>query len=1011
MNVSAWAIKNIKPVIFLTFVLCIAGAAIYRTFPVSILPDVTFPRVVVIAEAGDRPVKMIEASMARPIEEAIATIPNVKKIRSKMKRGSTEISVDFSAGTDIVVAEQLVNAKVNEVRPELPSETHTEVERMNPTVFPIMGLTLNAKNLTQTELWNLATYKLKPRLARVEGVSRIEIQGGRAPEIEVDIRPEALASVGLLDTDVVQAISNANEIKSVGRVDRQFQQFQVTVNGEITTTDQIANLIVSLKDGQPIRLRQVADVKNSMEDRTTVVSANGTESVLLNVVRQPTGNSVAVVEAVNRELTKLKRELPSGVTVGNFYDQSVLIREAVNSVRDAVIVGALLSVVVLMVFLRDLRATLVTATIIPATLLVTFVLMRLSGLTLNLMTLGALAVGIGLVIDDAIVVVECVFQNLSPGVTLPDAVRAAAGQIAGPMVSSTLTTVVVFLPLGLLEGVAGAFFSALAITLTIALMVSLGLALAVSPSLCAAFLRNRNGLHKHGRAFDLLLNGYKSILGFLLSAKWLVIPVIAAILYGTWFFGTRLDQGFMPAMDEGAFVLDYWTPPGTSLPESDRLLRKVDEILMSTPEVSTFSRRTGTELGFAITETNRGDYAIMLKSGKRRNIETVISEVRKQIQTEIPGLEVEFVQVLQDLIGDLAGNPEPIEVKLFGEDKAEIEEVAKDLAERMSKVKGLADVKSGAVQSGPEIQFTVDPAEAGRRGMTTDSIAAQANAALIGTVATTVLQGDRQIPVRVRLPFGSRHDLASIERMGIQTPVGRMQLKDLASIDLIAGTTQSAREDQRRLVSVTGRMEGIDLGTAVGRVRKVLAETKLPPGVTSVLAGQFESQQNSFNNLYQVLGAAVLLVFSVMIFQFRSFVAPAVILVLMPLSLFGATCALYTTQTALNVSSFMGVIMLAGIVVKNGILLLDQAHTSIETGSEVYAAVIDAGTHRMRPILMTTLTAILGLMPLALGVGAGAEMQKPLAIAVIGGLAFSTVVTLLVGPVLYAAFRRERKEN
>ena len=1008
MRLGDWAIRNARPVLFVTALLCLVGAFLYATFPVSILPDVAFPRVVIVADAGDRPAKSVEVSITRPIEEAMATLPGVSRVRSTTDRGSTEISVDFVDGTDILVAESQVNAKVGALRPNFPPETVTEVQRMNPTVFPVVGLTVDSASLTPTELWSLATYTLRPRLARVTGVARVIVQGGRTPEMAVTVRPAALAATGLSLDDVVQAIASTNGVRTVGRLDRRYQQFAVTVEGEATTTEALGAIVVSAKGGAPVRVRQLAEVKSSVADRTTVVSANGHESVLINLVRQPSANTVAMAAAVRAEIAKMRPSLPPDVKIATFYDQSILVADAVGGVGDAVGIGAVLSVVVLLLFLGNVRATLVTAAIIPITLLITFVFMRLAGLTLNLMTLGALAVGIGLVIDDAIVVVEAVFANLGESDTIPEAVRRASATIAAPMISSTLTTVVVFLPLAFLQGVSGAFFSALAVTLSIALMVSLVLALAVSPTLCSIFLR-RDSATREGRIFRGVLRGYERTLKFLLRRKWVVVPLIAAVLGGTALLAGRLDTGFMPAMDEGAFVLDYRTPPGTSLAESDRLLSKVDRILLATPDIASFSRRTGTELGFAATQPNRGDYAVMLKEHNRRPIETVIDEVRGKVEELGPGLDPEFIQVLQDLIGDLAGSSSPIEVKLFGEDKAEVEATATALAGRLEGVTGLADVQSGIVEAGPEIRLDLDPGLVGRVGMTTDSVAAQAQAAMLGTVATQILVGDRLIPVRVRLPAEDRNALPTIENLAIQTPVGRTRLKDLGRVELVAGQGQSSREDQRRLVNVTAGLSGIDLGTAVVRVRKALAETPLPAGVTAEIAGQYASQQASFQNLELVLATSVLLVFVVMLFGFRSFRAPLAILILMPLALFGAVVGLYVTGTPLNVSSFMGVVMLAGIVVKNGILLLDRAQHAIESGSEVEAAVIEAGEHRLRPILMTTLTAILGLLPLAFGIGAGAEMQKPLAIAVVGGLAFSTFLTLLLGPVLYAAFFRKKR--
>ncbi len=1009
MKISDWAIHHVRPVIFLTALLSLAGIFLYRTFPVSILPDVTFPRVVVVAEAGSRPTKVVEITMTRPLEEALATVPNVKRIRSKTKPGSTEISVDFLDGTDVVLAEQLVNAKVNQIRPELPPETQTEVERMNPTVFPVLGLTVNSKSLTQTELWNLATYTLRPRLSRVEGVARVVVQGGRAPEIEVGINSNELAAQGLSTTDVVSSIQASNSVRSVGKINQQFKQFQVVLNSEKQSIEGLKTIVVGHKGGIPIKLTDVARVSASAEDKTTIVSANGKESVLINIIRQPSANSVAMVDAINKELTVLKGGLPKDVKIGLYYDQSVLIKEAVASVRDAVLIGAVLSIVVLLVFLRNLRATLVTASIIPITLFITFLFMRLAGLTLNLMTLGALAVGIGLIIDDAIVVVEAVFRFIRADGTVGDAVKEAASHIAVPMISSTVTTVVVFLPLAFLQGVAGAFFLALALTLTLALMISLVLALCVSPSLCSSFLRYREGIHDEGKFFGGVSRAYEAILKGLLRHTWVSIPIILAIVAGTVALGTHLKSGFMPALDEGAFVLDYLSPPGTSLAESDRLLKKVDDILLSTPEIATFSRRTGTELGFAITETNRGDYAVMLKPNRKRGIEEVMAEVRGKVQEEVPGLDVDFIQVLQDLIGDLAGNPDPIEVKFFGENKAETEKLASAFADKIGKIKGVVDVKSGVVESGPQVEFLPNEAEIGRRGLTDDQVSAQMEATLYGTVATQLVSGDRQIPVRVRLPKESRSSLDAIEHMRITAPNGIVLLKDLGQIHLIAGTSQSARQDQRRLVAVTAGLENIDLGTAVGKVKEELAKFPLPPGVTVNLAGQFQSQQESFRNLTLVLGASVLLVFTVMLFQFGSFEAPLVILFLMPLSMFGATLGLWVTNTALNVSSFMGVIMLAGIVVKNGILLLDQAQVSLRSGLSLEDAVLEAGRTRLRPILMTTLTAILGLLPLAMGIGAGAEMQKPLAVSVVGGLLVSTLITLLLGPTIFVALLKLKR--
>ncbi len=1005
MSLGAFAAKNLNPILFTTLVLGVLGAVAYGTFPVSILPDVTFPRVKIIADTGDRPANMVEVSVTRPIEQAVATVPNVKNIKAKTQRGSTEMSVDFAWGTDILVAEQLVNAKVNEVRSQLPSSTNTQVERMNPTIFPVLGLSLSSKSLSASELWNLATYRLKPRLSRIEGVARVVIQGGRPPEVSVEVDPAKLASFKLSLSDVSAALAAANMVTSVGNLDERRRRYQILVDGLATAPEDLNSISVAQRGGTAVTLGQIAKVTRSVEDRNTVVVANGEECVLLNIVRQPNANSVALVDAVNQELGQIRKSLPSRTHLDSFYDQSVIIRDAVQSVQEAVLTGAVLAVVVLLLFLKDWRATIVTAAIIPATVLITFLLMRAAGLTLNLMTLGALAVGIGLVIDDAIVVVENVVRGLASDNPVAQVVQQATAEIAVPMISSTLTTVVVFLPLALLEGVAGAFFIALALTLSIALMVSLGLALLLSPSLCARFLKSHSE-RAHGRMMTGLLHAYEVTMKWGLKRPWAVPIVGIALLAVTAFLAGKLGTGFMPEMDEGAFVLDYYTPPGSSLEESDRLLKKVDEILKETPEIGTYSRRTGTELGFAITEAHRGDYAVMLKTHRHRSIDKVMDEIRDKITNEVPGLDIDFVQVLQDLIGDLSGDPAPIEVKLFGESRQEVRAAAERLADKLGKIKGLVDIKSGVYATGPEFTIAVDTIKAGRVGLTPTAVADQLTASVFGNVATSLLQEDRQVPVRVRFPLEYRQDADHLGTVPIQAPAGfNMPLSSLAQITETEGGIELAREDQRRLMGVTARLDGIDLGSAVRLVQKAVRETPIAPGIEVELGGQFRSQSRAFANLELVLGLAVVLVFAVMLFQFRDFTAPAVILCIMPMASFGAVTALYLTKTALNVSSFMGMVMLAGIVVKNGILLLDRVKVAESEGASTEEAILDAGRLRIRPILMTTLTALLGLAPLALGLGAGAEMQKPLAIAVIGGLSVSTLLTLVMGPLLYAAFR------
>lgn len=1005
MSVSELVTRHTKAVLFFVFVLCAAGAWVLTTFPVGILPDVSFPRLTIIATAGERPTEMVVVDITRPLEEAVATVHGVKTIRSKTQRGATQITIDFTWGSNMLVAQQLVNARINEVRSRLPAETDISVEQANPTVFPILGLSIYAQGVPQTDLWDLATYQLRPRLSRVPGVAQVVVQGGQIPEIAVEVSPTRLAAYGLSLTDVTQALMQANVIASVGRINRQFQQYQILISGQVSSPEALANIVVAQRNSIPIYLRQVATVTPSAQDRTTIVTADGRESVLINIIRQPDANTLSVAQGVQQEIAQLRVQLPPGTIIQTFYDQSVLVRNAVGSVRDAVLIGILLSVLVLFFFLRDWRATLLTAGIIPVTLLITFFFMRLAGLTLNLMTLGALAVAIGLIIDDAIVIVENIHRHLSAGETPQQAIHTAMAEITAPMIASTLTTTVVFLPLVLLTGVTGVFFTGLAITMVIALVVSLLLALLVLPGLAARFLRIRPNERQQASLAGITTR-YHQLVHYGLRHRWILLVIIPAIVLITVLLGINLETGFMPAMDEGAFVLDYLTPPGTSLEESNRMLQEVERILRETPEVSTYSRRTGTELGFAITEPNVGDFAVMLKEKRARGIEEVMDSIRNRILTEVPGVSVDFIQVLQDLIGDLAGAPAPVEVKLYSENQRQLLQESIRIEQRLSEIPGIVDVKSSLVESGPELVVHIDETSAGRIGMTAATVASQVNAAMFGDVPTTFIENDRQVGIRVRYPANWRADRPQVAALPIHAPGGfAVPLSTLGTIETIPGTTEVDRENQRRYVSITARLTGRDLGSVMRDVERTMQHELLFPGTTYAYGGQIQSQAESFRGLLTVLVLAVLLVFGVMLFLFNSLTAPSVILFIMPLSLFGVVLGLWVTGTPFNVSSFMGAIMLVGIVGENGILLLDRTLEGEAEGLSVEEAAEQAGRVRLRPILMTTLTAILALMPLALGIGAGAEMQKPLAIAVIGGLAFSTVFTLLFAPLLYVSLR------
>jgi multidrug efflux pump subunit AcrB len=692
------------------------------------------------------------------------------------------------------------------------------------------------------------------------------------------------------------------------------------------------------------------------------------------------------------------------------YDLAEFVRGAVASVRDAILIGGLLAVLVLVAFLRDLRVTAIAAISLPLTMIGTFFVLQLVGGTINLMSLGGLAIAIGLVIDDAIVVVENIHRHRAAGEPVAVAVETGTRELLAAVVGSTLTTVVVFVPLGLLQGVVGQFFASLSLTLSAAVLLSLGYALLFIPNAAARFLKDRG---EQTAQLGWLALRYRTLLQASLGRPRRVafatlgLAALAALLY------FRLETGFLPEMDEGGYVIDYWTPEGTSLAETDRMIHRVEEVLAATPEVAGFARRTGTELGLFATEQNRGDIVVKLKAARKRRAEQVIAEQRATFAAQMPGMTIEFVQLLQDMLGDLEGNPEPVEVKIFGDDLGELARLADRTAERLRKIPGLVDLVVPQ-RGNPEVGVHVDPTRAARVGFTVDVVARQLSAGLLGQVATSFRRGDRLIDVRVRFPDERRFDLDWIREFPLTTPAGEIvPLATTSTIELAEGETQLFREDLKQMVPVTARLEGRDLGGGVRDVRAALGADPWPVGYVYRIGGLFESQQASFRSMLLVLGIAATLVFAVLVAQFRRFTPAVVILSAAPLSLVGAFGLLLLTGTPLNVSSFMGLILLIGLVVKNGIILVDYAEIAAARGGSPTEALIEAGTVRLRPILMTTLCTLFGLLPLALGLGAGAELQKPLAIAVIGGLTVSTIVTLVFVPTILATLSawRERETS
>ena len=1006
MNVVRFCRENRYAVFLLTAFLMVGGLYAVLTLPSNIYPELNFPRIVILVHAGDLPPETMLLNVTRPLEEAASTVQGVRRVRSRTIRGACEISVLFAPDMDMQYALQLLQAHVGEERSALPSDTEIQVERVTPTVFPVFSIILNG-HVPGKDLRDYAYYTLRPIFSRVIGVGSVDVMASDTREVSVIVDPQKLLAHRLSLVDVADRLKATNQITSVGRLQKDYQQFLVLTTGQFTNIEDIRNTVIAVDGQTSVLLREVADVEDGVADRVTLVTGNGQPAALINISRQIGGNILQIADGLKQQIATLGSAIPATLKLSVVYDLAQFVSEAIANVRDAILIGALLAVLILYVFLREPRATIIATTALPLSVVGTFFFVKMFGGTLNLMSLGGLAIAIGLIIDDAVVVIENIYRHLGAGESPAAAAENGTRELLGAVIGSTATTLVVFLPLGLLKGVVGDFFGALSLTLGISVLLSLVFSLTVIPLLSQSLLVAGSHKASSERFLEPVLGVYERTVRWALGHRKIVgICALAAVLLGAFLY-TRLETGFLPEMDEGGFVLDYWTPAGTSLAETDVILRDVERRIHDLPEVLAFSRRTGAEMGLYVTEQNRGDILIRLKprSERKRAIDDVINDLRAQVEKAHPGVTFEFVQILQDMLGDLEGSPEPVEVKIFGPSQTTLEEAVNRVGDKIQNIKGIADYKA-IMRGNPELVFRVDPAAAGRVGMTVDQVTQQVSAGLLGLTETSLREADRAIDVRVRFPDKFRFDYNNLRQFPVVMPDKKIiPLESLAHLDEQRGMNELYRENLRLMVSLTARLENRDLGSAVRDVQSVMKSTPLPLGCSYEIGGQYESQQASFRDLAWVLTLGLAAVFTVLVIQFRSMRPALIILSAAPLSLLGVFAMLEVTGTPLNVSSFMGIILMVGLVVKNGIILFEYVlKLREEQKLPLQEALVQAGRIRVRPILMTTLATLFGLLPLALGLGSGAELQKPLALAVIGGLLLSTFITLLVMPLLYSVF-------
>jgi len=1031
---GSFAIRHRLAIIFITVALCVAGVWAAFRMPSSVFPETEFPRCVILIDNGIMPADEMMATITRPIEEAMKDIPGVLQVRSATGRGSAEVNVFFNWQVNMVESELYVLNRVSQLKAELPPTAKTTVWRLTFNAFPILGVSLTSPKRDLTELWETARYELKPRFLRIPGVARVDIVGGRMPEWHVVVDPARLAQANIAMSDITSSLTMNNLVAPAGFHTENYTIYLALVDGRATKAEEIENFTVMMRNGVPVKIKDIARVERGPQPVFNVVNAQGRDAALLNIRAQPTGSSILQIASdLKAQIAELKHTLPPDMEMNFYYDQSLLVQESVGSVWESIGIGLLLAVVVLYVFLKNWGSVLTAIVVIPVSVLATLVAMLAAKLTFNLMTLGGIAAAIGLIIDDAIVVVEAIAAHAARGEPRLSAIRNAMAEILRPLVGSTLTPVVVFVPLAFLDGLPGVFFRSLSLTMVVSLLTSLVLAVTLTPALASLFLRDRQKVvgEEGGPVMHALLRVFDVALGTALRVRWLTLLACFGIGFGSWMLYQNLPSDFMPEMDEGGFVIDCKTPWGTSLEEMDRMVRQAEEIILATPEVEGYSRRTGARLALAIAEPNTSDILVKLRPDRKRSTEEVKIELRDKLNKALPGIEWELPGILGDLIGDLSESPKPIEIKLFSTDTPWLMKKAPEVKAAIESVKGVVDTFDGLKMTGPTISFRIRQEDAQRYGLTSTDIATALNTAMLGTPASSVLEGDRVVAIRVVGEPGKMKRLADIRELPIRTPglaqpaagaahpaaaaatagapgSGIIKISQVADITEEPGQLELRREDLRQLVAVTADLEDRDLGSGIADIKALLEKDKsIPPG-TIEYGGLFHQQQEGFRHLMNVLILAIVLVFTVLLVEFRSFREPVAIVFGSVLALSGTIAALWITGTSLNIVSFLACIIGIGIVAKNGILMLDLVDHHLAEGMTLTEALAKSAHRRLRPILMTSLTTVLAMIPLAKGIGHGADMLRPLAIGVIGSMCISLVFSLIATPVVYRLLGRER---
>jgi CzcA family heavy metal efflux pump len=1002
-----------NPISVILAVIIVGGIFIYGQIQVSLFPEITFPKLKIIADNGEQPVDKMMVTVTRPLEDAIKQVPDLKILRSTTSRGSCEISAFLNWGADINVNQQLLESRISQIRNNLPADVQIQIEKMNPSILPVIGFTVESDKKTPIELNLIATYIIKPFLSQIDGVSSVRIIGGKTKEYWIELNQLKMSTFYITPEIIKDMLSQNHFITSNGFLSDYKRLYLNITDAGLYNLSDVENVVLRNDGKRIIKLKDVADINIRERTEYTRINANGRQGLLVAILKQPLANLINLSDNVASKKKELEKILPPDVHLSLYYNQADFVNHAIKSVNDSLWLGLLLAILVAIMFLRSFRASATILVTIPITLFLTIIVLYCIGYTLNIMTFGAIAAAIGLVIDDAVVVVEQIHRTHEefPDRSSNQLVHQAVRYLMPSMVGSSISTIVIFVPFMLLGGVAGAYFNVLTNTMIITLVCSFFVTWIGLPVIYILFSNIRSRFSEK-KITDIIVTKKRNWVSFFLCRPILSILFILCLLASIIYILPRLETGFLPEMDEGSIVLDYLSPPGTSLEETDRILIEVEKIIVRIPEVATYSRRTGAQMGFFITEPNNGDILIRLKDDRKRSTVDVIDDIRKKIEATQPALQIDFGQVIGDMLGDLMASVQPIEIKIFGTDQKTLNDLAKKVAGEVKKIEGVEDVIDGVIIAGPSIEFIPDQQKLAQYKISPASFQFQLQTMIEGNIIGSILEKEQMTGIRMIYPNSTKNSLENLKNQFVFLPDGKLKpLATFSTITLKEGVAEIHRDNLKSVSIVTARLNNKDLGTAMKEIQKTIdSKIFLPQGYNIEYGGEYADQQKSFNELLMILILSSLLVFALMLFLFKDFRAACSILFIAVLGISGSLIALFITNTPLNVGSYTGLIMIVGIIGENAIFTFQQFMTNLEKGT-VDESLVYAISTRLRPKLMTALGAIIALMPLAVGLGTGAQMHQPLAIAVIGGFIVALPLLLIILPtLLHLLYKREYKK-